>query len=252
MFKMWGTLHIIFIISPFIFTILFHFLSRNLNFKQKRKVGILLSSIAILLLLLRNIEIFVLGNYKFDPEIIPFQICHFANFVLFFAFLYNNKVLFTLSFCLNLPAAFLSIIFADSLTNYVTLISFRAQAYLWGHMLIVSITLWALFNDFIKIKTLIKTLNLTIILFIVSVPVNNIIYLLSNKPANYFYSLEPEEGTPLELFYSLGKNIKFLKMEFNPVYLLLLMIVGILVVFLFLIIYVLINKILKKGTVLKD
>ena len=84
----------------------------------------------------------------------------------------------------------------------------RAQAYLWGHMLIVGITVWALLVDLIKIdkKTLIKTLKLMVILYIGAIFVNNLLSLI-NINSNYFYTLRPENGTPLEIFFNLGKHI---------------------------------------------
>jgi len=102
-------------------------------------------------LIARNIEIFIVDGYKFSGELLPLQICHFANFILLYAFLKRDQSFFALAFCLNLPAALLSIVYANSLTNYETMCSIRAQAYLWGHMLIVGITFWAYLVNIIKI-----------------------------------------------------------------------------------------------------
>lgn len=210
-------------------------------------MGVILSIIAIIILLLRNIEIFIVSNYQIDSEIISLQICHFANFVLFFAFLKDDKVWFVLAFCLNLPAALLSIIFAESLTNYTHLFSFSAQAYIWGHMMIVGITLWAFINEFIVInfKIWVKTIFFKL-MFLVSVPVNMFISNLTGKTANYFYSLEPK--TPLKLLYSLGKEISFINFTINPIYLLIIIVFGIIVVMFFYVIYFLVNKLFLKRS----
>jgi len=234
-FQMWNWFHWLFIASPFILTIILFFLTKNQSFEQKRIIGLWLSIIAVFILFLRNAEIFVKNGYVVNAEMIPFQICHFANFVLLLAFWKNNKVLFSLAFCLNLPAALLSILFANSLVNYPTLITFRAQAYLWGHMLIVGITLWSFLVGFIKInvKTFLKTILLMLTLYVLGLFISNIINALFGFTANYFYALAPEHGTPLELFYSWGSVYHLGWFEINPIYLLATMGVGAVVVGLF-------------------
>lgn len=232
-FQMWSLFHYLFIISPFILSVILFIVFRNKSYEEKRKIGIILSVIAIIVLLLRNIEILVKNNYIPNAELIPLQICHFANFVLLFAFLKDNKVFFSLAFCLNLPAAMMSIVFANSLENYSTLISFRAMAYLWGHMLIVAITLWAVASGFVKItkQTLIKTMGLMVILYLFALIVNNVFNVLFGFSANYFYTLSPEKGTPLELFFNWGKTFNIGWFKINPLYMLLTSFLGALVVF---------------------
>ena len=88
----------------------------------------------------RNGEIYVKSGYQFQPEIVPFQICHFANFVLLFAFALKNKTLQTVAFCFNLPFAMLSIIFADRL-KIIKRFLIGGDGLYFGHMLIVAITL---------------------------------------------------------------------------------------------------------------
>src|SRR5690554_5755002 len=113
-------------------------------------------------------------NITFNPEILPLQICHFANFVLLIAFLRDSKPMFATAFCFNLPCAFLSIVFANSLENYSTILNFRGIAYIFGHMLIVGITIWALLVVFMKLtkKDLYKGIAFVFILFVLSVPIN--------------------------------------------------------------------------------
>jgi len=234
-FQMWNWFHWVFIASPFIFTGILYYFTRKQGLVKNRKVGLWLSILAVFILFLRNAEIFVKNGFVINAEMIPFQICHFANFVLLFAFWKNNKVLFALAFCLNLPAALLSIFFANSLVNYTTLISFRAQAYLWGHMLIVGITLWSFLVGFIKIKleTFLKTIVLMIVLYILGLLISNIINALFGFTSNYFYALAPEHGTPLELFYTWGETYHLGWFEINPIYLLATMGMGAVVVGLF-------------------
>ena len=227
-FQMWSIFHYLFIASPFILAVIFFVVFKSKTYEEKRKIGIILSIIAIVVLLLRNIEILVKNNYIPNEELIPLQICHFANFVLLFAFLKDNKVLFALAFCLNLPAAMMSIIFANSLENYATLFSFRAMAYLWGHLLIVAITLWAVASGFVKItkQTLVKTMGLMVILYLFALIINNVFNVLFGFNANYFYTISPESGTPLELFFNWGKTYLIGWFKVNPLYMLLTSILG--------------------------
>src|SRR5690554_6777063 len=150
-FKMWSYFHIFFILSPLIFALVLYCFTKNFTYNKNRKIGLGLSIICIIILLLRNVEIY----FKVDainPEIIPFQICHFANFVLLFAFFKDNKTMFATALCFNLPCAILSIVFANSLENYATILNFRGIAYILGHMLIVGISIWALLVGFVRIK----------------------------------------------------------------------------------------------------
>lgn len=243
-FEMWSVLHIIFIISPIIFTGILYLFTKNTNKEKLYKIGFYLSLFAVLLLIARNIEIFIVDGYKFSGELLPLQICHFANFVLLYAFWKKDQAFFALAFCLNLPAALLSIIYANSLTNYETMFTIRAQVYLWGHMLIVGITVWALLVDLIKIdkKVLIKTLKLMIGLYLVAIIINNLLSLI-NINSNYFYTLRPESGTPLEIFFKLGKTYSFGFFEINFIYLILTAILGVFVVTIFYLIYIAFYKV---------
>ena len=114
-FQLWSFLHYFMMISPFIIAYILYLFTQKKDMQVKRRVGIFLSAVAVVLLLLRNIEIFIIGNFAFDFEIIPLQICHFANFVLLFAFYKRNDTAFGLAFLFNLPLAYLSLVFADGL-----------------------------------------------------------------------------------------------------------------------------------------
>ena len=233
-FVMWGWMHILFIISPFALAAVLCVCTWKSSFKTKRLVGIILSAVMIALLVSRNVEIFLNNGKSLEPEIIPLQICHFANFILLFAFIFNNKTLFGLSFCLNLPAALMSIIFANSLTNYSAW-NIRGIVYLLGHMLIVGVILWALIVDMIKItrKSFLFTLLTMFGIYIVSLPINNLFNMwFPSHFANYFYSLKPESGTPLEVFWEWGTNFvsESSGWQINPVYLLSTMGLGLIIV----------------------
>lgn len=236
-FTMWSFWHYIFIISPFVICYVLYALTKNKDALIKRKIGVIISIIAIVILALRNIEILINDNFRFSAELLPLQICHFANFVLLFAFFKNNQRLFTLSFCLNLPAAMMSIIYANSLTNY-SVLTFRGLAYTFGHIIIVALALWAVFVGFVKInkRTLLETLGLMGLLYVGSLIINNLLRLFGHSP-NYFYSISFEPGTPLETFYNIGTVYNFSSFTVNPVYMLLTGILGVIVVFIFYFIY---------------
>jgi hypothetical protein len=223
---MWSFGHFLFIISPFVLTILLHKYTKNLEQEQKRKIGIYLSIFAIMILAARNIEIWIRNDFHFDHELLPLQVCHFANFVLLYAFYKRNEVAFSLAFTLNLLAAFLSILFADGLENYTTILNARGFAYIVGHILIVVITLWAFLNDFIfiKLKTLYKTILFVEGMIFFSIFVNNIMYLVYGKYSNYFYTEHPESGTPLEWGFNFGKEYIYGFFKINYVYVISLMI----------------------------
>lgn len=249
-FEMWSIFHIIFMISPFVLAILLYVFTKNKSFEKNRKIGIILSIICIVILVLRNLEI-LMRDKQINPEIIPLQICHFANFVLLFAFLKNSKPLFLIAFAFNLPAAIMSIVFANSLENYATIINFRGAAYIFGHMLIVGITIWSLMLGFVKVgkKEILYSSIFIIALFLLSIPINNLFnYLMPTFSSNYFYTLVPEGGTPLEMFYKLGSEIKVLGISFNPIYIVLTMAIGFVVYFLM----VLLGSTLNKKVIRKQ
>lgn len=162
-----------------------------------------------------------MNNKEFNIELAPLQVCHFANFVLLYAFIKMDKVSFSLAFSLNMLAAFLSILFADSLANYSNILTLRGIAYIVGHILIVVIAAWAFFNDFVHISwsTFKKTARLIGIIFFSSIIINNLFGVYYGKFSNYFYAHHTEKGTPLEWFWNFGTVTHIGKWEFNFIYL---------------------------------
>ncbi len=246
-FEMYSIGHLLFVVSPFISLFILLYFTKNTNDETNTKIGIWLSIVAIVILFSRNLEIFITNGLNFDIELLPLQICHFANFVLLIAFLKKQQIWFNFALILNLPAAFVSIIFANSLSHYDTILTFRGFAYIFGHMILVTLPLWAYFKGFIKLDFhyLKKTFIVVFILFILSIIMNNILYLISGQYANYFYSLKPENGTPLELFFEWGHElILFDFFKFNFVYLSLTTLLG---AFVMSLMYVLLYKFQKKN-----
>lgn len=246
-FEMYSFGHLLFLVSPFILLYILLYFTKKTSAETNTKIGIWLSIVAIVILFLRNLEIFIMKGFIFDVELLPLQICHFANFVLLIAFIKKQQIWFNFALILNLPAAFVSIIFANSLSHYSTILTFRGFAYIFGHMILVTLPLWAYVKGFIKLdfNYLRKTFIVVLILFILSIFINNILYLLSGQYANYFYSLKPESGTPLELFFEWGRElILFDFFKFNFVYLILTTLLGAAVMSLM---YVLLYTFQKKN-----
>ena len=219
-FEMFSTFHYIFMVSPFVLTAILHYSVKHLSYEKKRMIGIALSIIAVGVLIMRNIDLFHVKHPGYVTELVPLQICHFANIVLLYAFIKDDKSMFGLAFTLNLVAAYMSIIFADSLEGYASILSPRGMAYIIGHVMIVWITLWAFFNDFVVLNTkvYIKTLKLIAIMYILSLFINNIFGITYGFYSNYFYSLKPEPGTPLEIFFDLGTEWNINGFKINLVY----------------------------------
>lgn len=235
-FSMWSLGHYLFLLSPFVLIFLLTYFTKNNSLDKNRTIGIVLSGIAVGVLFLRNLEIWIGNGFAFDVELIPLQVCHFANFVILIAFITKKQIWFNFALTLNVPAAFVSIVFANSLTNYSTIISFRGFAYIVGHALLVFIPVWAYNVGFIKlnIHTLLKTFRVVALLYVVSIFINNLMYMLFGSYANYFYTLKPESGTPLEMFFDWGQEIiAFDVFKWNPLYLLLTGLFGLLIMIIF-------------------
>ncbi|QWB96614.1 YwaF family protein [Mycoplasmatota bacterium] len=228
-FTMWSFEHYLFILSPFVVAITLYFLFRRKNHAYKRIVGIVLSLVMITILIFRNIELFFLEDFTNYFELIPFQICHFANFVLLYAFVKDSKAAFGFALLLNLPMAMLSIIFVDSLSHYTNIITFRGIAYILGHMLIVSTSIWIFLEGFVQLnrKIIEQTLLITLIDFTFMVFINQIFRSIGLGDSNYFYTYIPEPGTPLVTLHRLGISFTLGdQFVINPIYIIGLMAIG--------------------------
>lgn len=251
-FEMWGVGHYIFLIAPFIITIVLHVSTKKKTYKFKQNLGIILSVIAVIILLLRNIEIYFTHGQVFDYELLPLQICHFANFVLLYAFMTDSKSFFGLAVLFNLPMAFLSILFANSLENYATILTLRGGAYIIGHILIVVITIWAYLNGFVKLnkKVLGQTMSIVLVLYILGLVMNNVMLLTTGEASNYFYATRPEHGTPLELFFHWGVEYNLWDMFIlNPIYLILMASLGLMTIT---VSYIILKLFQKKDKSIKE
>lgn len=190
--------------------------------------------------MLRNIEIFVVHNFQIQPDIIPLQVCHLATFILLAAFLYKSNTMFAIAFCFNFPLALLSIVFAGGLAIMPTLFSFKAMAYLVGHIMIVGLTIWALFSGLFQIDWKAQKQSMIIIFlsFLFMIVINQVNQrLMPDYVSNYFFTSLPEPNTPLVWFYEWGKETVFLGLKVNWVYLFFTMLFGFAIYFLSLYLY---------------
>jgi len=229
-FKMWTPFHYFMIVFPFILAVVLHLGTRNSSDRVKKNTVVILSILMIGILVMRNVYIWV-NKGSLNPEVIPFQVCHFANFMFLIAVLSPNKVWGTIAWCLNFPAGLVSVIFADGLMNYPTMLNIQAIAYVAGHMLIVATGMYMLLARTIRITW--KSMGQMFLLvgagYLLSVVINNWfnkLFASTKVTANYFYTFKPEVGTPLEAMYNLGEKVTVLGITFNPVYLAVLGFVG--------------------------
>lgn len=199
-FEMWSIWHILYMISPFIIFYIFYILSKKWTDKTKDIVGCILGSISILILVVRNIDIYVRSGW--GVEVIPLQVCHIGSLVAGVALIFKKKWLLLTSFCFNLIPAFLAMLFADALANYDTLWKIRPQTYVWGHIFIVVCALYGIFMYRPKFekKHVFQSLVFVGILAIVAIICNSLFRKLFDWEPNYFYIFN-YKGTPLKFLY---------------------------------------------------
>ena len=199
-FEMWSFGHILYMLSPFIIFAALYFVLRGRSAKVINTVGYVLGGISIAILLVRNIDIFVRSGW--DLEIIPLQVCHIGNIVAGLALILKKKWLILTAFCFNVIPAFLAMLFADSLANYDTILKIRAQAYVWGHIMIIVCALYAVLVYLPKFnkKDLYRSLAFVGGMAFAAIICNSLFRVLLGWEPNYFY-LFNYNGTPLKFLY---------------------------------------------------
>ena len=200
-FEMWSFLHILYMASPFIIFPLIFLLIKNKSDKTKNIVGYILGGISILILVVRNVDIYLRSG--FDVEIIPLQVCHIGSLVAGFALIFKRKWLLLTAFCFNMIPAFLAMVFADSLANYDSILKIRPQTYIWGHLFIIICALYGIlvYKIKFKFKDLIYSIIFVFIMACLALLCNSLFRHLLNLEPNYFY-LYSYEGTPLKFLYN--------------------------------------------------
>ncbi|MGN0960815.1 MAG: hypothetical protein ACI4PF_01295 [Christensenellales bacterium] len=215
---------------------------RKASYKTKYIVGVVIGVISLGILIMRNIDIYLTNG--FDPEIIPLQVCHFGNIMVFIALVFRSKIATSILWTLNLLAAFSSLIVADALEGYTTIYCIRAQAYIWGHLFIVIGAVYAVAMKIVRIdfKSFMWGLGVLVLLLVPAVILNSYFNDVLNYSINYFYVYN-SHGVPFEFLY-IGNRAKYGWFTINWTYTL--SVVGIFIVILFAIYY------LQKLFYLKD
>ena len=215
-------------LSPFVIYLILYFVIKNKSDKTKNIVGIILGSISILILLVRNIDIYLRSGW--DLEVIPLQVCHIGSLIAGLALIFKKKWLITTAFCFNLFPAFLAMIFADSLTNYDTLLKIRPQTYIWGHIFIVVCAFYGMFVYLPKLnkKDLKNSLLFVSIMSVIAIICNSLFRVTLNWEPNYFY-LYDYKGTPLKFLYNVLPSNSYGWFTINWLYVITLLFVFVLV-----------------------
>lgn len=206
-FHMWSVWHFILILAPILFIVPAYFILRNKSDKVKYVVGVVIGIISLLILIVRNVDIYIRNG--FDPEIVPLQVCHFGNILVFVALIFKSKIATSVLWTLNLLAAFSSLIFADSLANYANIFSIRAQAYIWGHLAIVIGALYAVLLKIVRIdfKSFLYGMGFLVVMLIPSIILNSYFNDVLGYSINYFY-IYNSNGVPFEFLY-IGERAKY-------------------------------------------
>ena len=203
--------HGLYIIAPIIITLILYFLLRKRSYTTRYIIGVIIGIASLGVLIMRNVDIYM--HNGFDPEIIPLQVCHFGNIMVFLALVFKSKTATAVSFSLNMIWAFVSHIEAQSLSHYNDVFSIRAQAYIWGHMLIVIGSLYAVLLKIVRIKWKDFGFGCIVIiaLLIPSIIMNS--YFNDFRAGefnhiNYFYIYD-SEGVPFEFLYGIVDRSKY-------------------------------------------
>lgn len=217
-FELWSIWHILYMFSPFILFSAIYFSVKNSSNKVKNICGYVLGGISVLILIIRNVDIFLRSGW--DLEVIPLQVCHIGSLIAGFALIFKKQNWLALTaLCFNILPAFLAMVFADSLANYDTLLKIRPQTYIWGHIFIIVCALYALFvyRPTFTTKDLYRALSFVAIMAITAIICNSLFRELFTWAPNYFY-LFNHKGTPLKFLYTALPSSKYGWFEINWLY----------------------------------
>lgn len=216
-FEMWSICHILYIISPFVIFLLIYSFMRNRSEKAINSVGYILGSISLLILTLRNADIFARSGW--DLEIIPLQVCHIGNIIAGLALIFKRRWLILTAFCFNIIPALLAMVFANSLANYETVLKIRAQAYVWGHIFIVVCALYAILICRPKLSKydLYKSMGFVGCMALIAIVCNSLFRVAFDWTPNYFYLFD-YKGTPLKFLYNVFPASRYGWFEINWFY----------------------------------
>lgn len=245
-FEMWSFWHILYMISPFIIFASIYYFIRNKSKKEKENLGIILGVISMLILVVRNIDIFIRSGW--DLEVIPLQVCHIGSLIAGLALITKRKWLISTAFCFNIIPAFLAMLFADALANYDTILKIRPQTYIWGHIFIIVCALYGVMVYLPKLakKDLVHALVFVGSMAVVAIVCNSAFRATLGWEPNYFY-LYNYDGTPLKFLYNIVPSSTYGWFTINWFYVISLLAFFVLVfISLFAVSNIIVNK-LSKG-----
>ena len=201
-FQMWSAWHFVYIAAPIVITLILYFALRKTKYIVRYSVGVVIGILSLAVLIMRNVDIY--KSNGFDPEIIPLQVCHFGNIMVFLALVFKCKTAASIAWCLNVVAAFSSHVDATSLSHYGNVFCIRAQAYIWGHLLIVVGGLYAVLLKIVRIdlKSFGWGVFVLILLLIPSIILNCYFRDVMHRNINYFY-IYNSDGAPFGFIYGL-------------------------------------------------
>ena len=245
-FEMWSFWHILYMISPFIIFAGIYYFIRNKSKKEKENLGMILGVISVLILVVRNIDIFIRSGW--DLEVIPLQVCHIGSLIAGLALITKRKWLISTAFCFNIIPAFLAMLFADALANYDTILKIRPQAYIWGHIFIIVCALYGVMVYLPKLakKDLVHALVFVGSMASIAIICNSAFRATLGWEPNYFY-LYNYDGTPLKFLYNIVPSSTYGWFTINWFYVISLLAFFVLVfISLFAVSNIIVNK-LSKG-----
>ena len=211
-FKMYSFGHLLFTLLPIICSVVLWYFLKDKKDKQLL-VGKIIGWLSLLIIISRNV--YILIGSGFSPESIPLQVCHFGNIVIFLSLVYKNKTALTIGFMLNVPAAAISFIFADSLATYDSVFDFLALIYIFGHLTIVLGGIYPFLFNTIKItkNDVIKAVKVVAIIGVVAYAANAYFHTIGFEKINYFYMYDGY-GSPLGFIADMFEPITIGKFKF--------------------------------------
>ena len=199
-FEMWSIEHFLYLLSPFIILGILYLCLKKKSYKTKYITGVVIGIISLMILVIRNIDIYV--REGFNGELIPLQVCHIGNIIVFISLVFRSKIATAIGWTLNIFGAYCAMIFADGLANYETILCIRAQAYIWGHIFIVVGAAYAIIFKIVRIdfKSFVYGVAALFILLIPAVILNSYFNDVLGEEINYFYMYD-YTGSPLKFLY---------------------------------------------------
>ena len=88
-FELWSVWHILYLCSPFVLFCGIYGLVKKASERTKNMVGIVLGTVSVLILVVRNVDIFLRSGW--DPEVIPLQVCHIGSVIAGLALILRRK-----------------------------------------------------------------------------------------------------------------------------------------------------------------